>query len=159
MLVNKEILKDRVLENFTAERKTKQPIFRWPRDSTLIEQQKTKCWSVSLETELSLGELELYQEEATTQNMGCRVVEAARSCSRHVKRRVWISFDIFMARERPGLEVDGIFVEEGRLQKKKRKRNRKSKSDKKKIGKAEENEESFIHLIQAKDIYAISRTI
>ena len=48
--------------------------------------------------------------------------------------------------------MDGIVVEEGRLQKKKRKTNRKSKSDKKKIGKSEENEESCIHLIQAEYI-------
>ena len=104
MLVNKDIITDGVVDKDTDVLKTNQPIFRWPRDSTTVEQIKTKFWSVSPETVLSLGELELYQEEATTQH-------------------------------------------------------RKSKSDKKKIGKAKENEESFIHLIQSEEISAISRTI
>ena len=64
-----------------------------------------------------------------------------------------------MARGRPGLDVEGMVVEEGKMQKKKRKRNRKSKSDKKKIGKEEENKESFIHLIQAEDTSSVSRAM
>merc|ERR1711892_110409 len=150
MLVNKDVSRD----NFTE-----QAVFRWPRHSSIIEHLKTVSSAVSPETVVRLGELELYQAEATTERMEGRVVDAARAASRHIKKRVWISFDVFMARGRPGLEVEGMVVEEGKMQKKKRKRNRKSKSDKKKIGKEEENKESFIHLIQAEDTSSVSRAI
>ena len=163
MLVKKDVVKDiiadQVVNNKAVEHKTKHPIFRWPSHSPIIEHLKTKSSTVNTETQLRLAELELFQEEATTQNMGGRVVEAARAASRHCKRRVWIRFDIFMARGRPGLEVEGLAVEEERLQKKKRKRNRKPKSDKKKSEKEEGNKESFIHLIQAEDVSSVSRAL
>merc|ERR1712106_53223 len=114
MGVAKDNIADQVVNNKAVEHETKRPIFQWPSHSPIIEHLKTKSSEVSPETQLRLAELELYQEEATTQQMEGRAVEAARAASRHCRRRVWIRFDIFMARGRPGLEVEGLVVEEGR---------------------------------------------
>jgi len=157
--VVKDIIADQVVDNKAVEHKTKHSIFRWPSHSPIIEHLKTQSSAVSPATQLRLTELELYQEEATTEQMEGRVVEAARAASRHCRRRVWIRFDIFMARGRPGLEVEGLVVEEGRLKKKKRKRTRKSKSDKNKSEKEEGNKESFVYLIQAEDVSSESRAL
>merc|ERR1712106_288738 len=159
MGVAKDNIADQVVNNKAVEHETKHSIFQWPSHSPIIEHLKTKSSEVSPETQLRLAELELYQEEATTQQMGGRVVEAARAASRHCRRRVWIRFDIFMARGRPGLEVEGLVVEEGRFKKKRRKRTRKSKSDKNKSEKEEGKKESFIYLIQAEDVSSVSRAL
>ena len=151
MLVKNDIVKDILTNNLddkdSAKPKVKQMIFRWPRHSTTIEQLKGKAADLNIQMKDSLKELELYQEEPTTKHMEGRVSTAARLCSRNLKRKVWIRFDIFMARGRPGLEVEGMEEEKEQKKKKKKKRNRKSKSGKKKNDKAEENKESFTSLI------------
>merc|ERR1711874_558817 len=119
-----------------------------------IEQVKRNASHVSREMENNLKELELYQEESTTQNIEWRVAEAARRCSRNIKRKIWIRFDIFMAKGRPGLEGEGL-VEE----KEKKKRSRKSKSGKKKNGKTEDTVESFTSLITSDCGVSVARAM
>ena len=40
-----------------------------------------------------------------------KVSDAAKTCSRCIRKRVWFTFDIFMARDRPGLELEVLGVE------------------------------------------------
>ena len=106
-----------------ADYHNKFPVFRWPQHSDSLEKMRGESWDISQQTKLTLKELDLFQEVATTYRMKGKVSEAARVCSRNIKRKVYINFDIFMARGRPGLEVEGVGLEKDKVQKKKRKRN------------------------------------
>merc|ERR1711874_488018 len=138
-----DILANNVVDNNSAEQKAKQVLFRWPQHSFLIEQVKRNASHVSREMENNLKELELYQEESTTQNIEWRVAEAARRCSRNIKRKIWIRFDIFMAKGRPGLEGEGLVEEKG----------------KKKNGKTEDTVESFTSLITSDCGVSVARAM
>ena len=87
-------------------------IFLWPQHSSMLEKMRAKSCKISQDIEHQLKELGLYKEEDTTKMMDGKVLDAARNCARSIRRRVWISFDIFMARDRPGLGL-----EEGKVRK------------------------------------------
>jgi hypothetical protein len=110
---------------------------------------------ISHQTKLTLN---LYQEDATTYGMKGKVCEAARVCSSHMKRKMYIKFDIFMARGRPGLEVEGMRLDEEKGQKKKKKRNRKTKGEKNKNGITDEKKGSFSQFIKEEGGFYIART-
>jgi hypothetical protein len=164
MFVTKDISSDGIGEDQTiltgvADYPTKLPVFRWPRHSNLVEKMREEPLNISEQTKLTLQEIDLYQEDATTCGMKGKVSEAARVCSRNIKRKVYIKFDIFMGRGRPGLEVEGVGLEEEKVQKKKRKRNRKSKCEKNKDGKTDEKKGSFIEFIKDEGGSYTARTI
>ena len=86
-----------------------------------------------------------------------KVVVAARYCARNIKKRVWFTFDVFMARDRPGLggeEGREINSEDPKRKKKKRK-NRRTKKSKK----TEEKNESMRECIKKEDEHHLIRAV
>ena len=156
---NGDIGEDPTVLPDVADYPTKHPVFLWPQHSDLIEKMREQSLDISEQTKLTLKELDLYQEVATTYGMKGKVSEAARVCSRNIKRKVYINFDIFMARGRPGLEVEGVGLEKEKVQKKKRKRNRKSKSVKNDNVKTDEKKGSFIQFIKEEGGSYTARTV
>ena len=125
MFVKKDISSDEdigedAIDPPDADYQNKYPVFHWSQHSDSLEKMRRESWDISQQTKLTLKELALFQEVATTYRMKGKVSEAARVCSRGIRRRVWIKFDIFMATGRPGLEVEGLGLEEERLHKKRR---------------------------------------
>ena len=103
--------------------------------------------------EIRLKNLDLYQEEGAQHTDG-RLCDAAGKSGRSIRRRVWIRFDIFLERDRPGLGLEEGRVEEEREKKKKRpRRGKKNTKDDVEI------ENSFISLIKSKDEHHLARAL
>ena len=130
--------------------------FHWPQHSFKLEQIRAKSGKINHEIEMKLKDLDLYKEEATTQGMEVKVLNAARNCARSIRRRVFIRFDIFMERERPGLGLEEGREESGR----KKKRNRRSKSGQKSTTERRvEMNKSFIRFIKPEDGCHLARAV
>ena len=150
----REKAKDHIDLNDVTNNTYKHPVFLWPQHATTVEEIVGKLRNISYETSVTLKELDLYRDEETSQAIKHKVSEAAKICARDIKKRIWFKFDIFMARGRPGLEVEGM-VEEI-VQKKKKKRNRKSRGRNKAMN---GEKESFIQLLQSEERSSVERAL
>ena len=134
-------------------------IFLWPQHSSMLEKMRAKSCKISQDIEHQLTELGLYKEEDTTKMMDGKVLDAARNCARSIRRRVWISFDIFMARDRPGLGLEEGKVREEGERKEKKGRNRRPRNRKKNIREKSEKHESFTQFIKPEDECHLVRAV
>ena len=131
-------------------------IFHWPRHSYIIEQIRCKPVKLNEEMEMQLKNLDLYQEERVSKHTDGRLLDAARKCGRSIRRRVWIRFDIFMERDRPGLRLQEGRVAEEREKNKRKKRTRRGKKNTKDDN---EIENSFLSLIKSEDKHHLARAL
>ena len=76
-----------------------------------------------------LKELGIHSEEVVEIREEEKLVNAARKCARTIKKRIWFQFDVFMARGRPGLEVEGEPLPEKKKKKKKRRKKKSAKNE------------------------------
>jgi hypothetical protein len=153
----RDIAKDPIVLNDVTKYTSNHPVFLWPQHANTVEEMRGKLSNISYKTSVTLKELDLYQEEDTTKAIKHKVSEAASICSRNIKKRIWFKFDIFMARGRPGLEVEGM-VEEI-VQKKKKKRSRKSRVGRKARNENDGEKESFIQLLQSEERSSVQRAV
>ena len=77
-----------------------------------------------------LEELDLYRESSGVNEVEGRIANAARKCAKGIKKRIWVQWDVFLEKHRPGLEAESPAPEVKEPKKKKRKRKRKSKAKK-----------------------------
>ena len=145
-----------IKEEVAAAQQDSQNIFHWPQHSYIIEQIRGKPVKLNQEVEMQLKYLDLYQEEGASQHTDGRLLDAARKCGRSIRRRVWIRFDIFMERDRPGLGL-----EEGRVAEEKEKKNRKKRTRRGKKNTKDDiqREKSFLSLIKTKNEHHLARAL
>ena len=100
-------------------------VFHWPQHSFLLEHIRLQQSPLTRDLQDHLKQLNIFSREAPTQPGNCKISLAAKQCvlwSAH--RRFFITFDIFLARDRPGLGME----DDGQVKKKKRRnRTRKKK--------------------------------
>merc|ERR1712117_819214 len=129
------------------------PVFHWPQHSFLIEHFRQRQDLLSSELQTKLESLDIFVREVTTANINCKISTAARNCGRLARNRIWFTFDIFLARNRPGLISDpasGI---------KKKRRTRRSKSKKNATYNEPENElEDYATVLKTEATLAIVET-
>ena len=145
-----------IKEEVAAAQQDSQNIFHWPRHSYIIEQIRCKPVKLNEEVEIKLRNLDLYQEQGASQYTDGRLLDAARKCGRSIRRRVWMRFDIFMERDRPGLRLQEGRVAEEREKKKMKKRTRRGKKNTKDDN---EIENSFLSLIKSEDKHHLARAL
>ena len=131
-------------------------IFHWPRHSSILEQIRCQPVKLNEEVKLQLKTLDLYQEDGASRQTDGRLLDAARKCGRSIRRRVWIRFDIFMEKDRPGLGLEEGMVAEEREKKKRKKRTRRGK---KKTKDDVEIENSFLSPIKENDEHHLARAL
>merc|ERR1711976_1092327 len=128
------------------------PVFHWPQHSFLIEHFRQRQDLLSSELQTKLESLDIFVSGGSpTSNINCKISTAARNCGRLAWNRIWFSFDIFLARNRPGLISDpttGI---------RKKRRKRKSKS-KKNVTEENETEEEASTVLKTEATLAIVET-
>ena len=100
------------------------PVFHWPQHSFLIEHFRETKSDVSEDLRQQLELLDIYTKDEATSYVSGKISTAARSSGIAAKKRIWFTFDIFQARNRPGLISDP----ETGIKKKKRKRSKKKKA-------------------------------
>merc|ERR1712038_1497489 len=111
-------------------------VFHWPQHSFLIEHFRDHGATLGAGLREKLQKLDIYTEEQTTRSIDGRISAAARRCGLAASKRIWFTFDIFLARNRPGLVSD---PDTGIVRKKKRRK--KSKKKRMKPADGEENGE------------------
>ena len=132
-------------------------VFRWPQHSYLVEHLREE---ESVQARLcsclvtQLQDLSIYCEEETTASVSSKIVMAARLSGVGLRNRVWISFDVFMSRNRPGLISD---PDNPTIIKKKKKRSKTKKkvTDKENI----QNVQTAVYIEEQEDISTIVRAI
>ena len=128
-----------IKEEVAGDQQDSQNIFHWP-------------VKLNQEVEMQLKYLDLYQEQGVSKHTDGRLLDAARTCGRSIRRIVWIRFYIFMERDRPGLGL-----EEGRVaEEKEKKRTRRGKKNTKDDV---EREKSFLSLIKTKNEHHLARAL
>ena len=103
---------------------------------------------------MQLKNLDLYQEERVSKHTDGRLLDAARTCGRSIRRIVWIRFYIFMERDRPGLGL-----EEGRVAEEREKKKKRTRRGKKNTKDDVEREKSFLSLIKTKNEHHLARAL
>ena len=106
------------------------------------------------EVEIKLKYLDLYQEQGVSKHTDGRLLDAARTCGRSIRRIVWIRFYIFMERDRPGLGL-----EEGRVAEEREKKKKRTRRGKKNTKDDVEREKSFLSLIKTKNEHHLARAL
>lgn len=107
------------------------PTFQWPQHSFLVEHlriEHSKASTLSEELQNHLKDLGIYHEDETTRGVKTKIVLAAK-LSLIPRKHIWITFDAFMARNRPGLITDP----DTPIVKKKKRRSRGKKKPKNKV--------------------------
>ena len=115
------------------------PVFHWPQHSFLLEHirlQSSLLDNFDNQLQEHLRQLEIFSEESPTQSIN-KISLAAKQCVLwSSQKRFFITFDIFLSRDRPGLGLD----ENSPAKKRKRKnRTRKKKQTKDKEISVEES--------------------
>merc|ERR1712038_1533254 len=103
----------------------REQVFHWPQHSFLIEHFRDNEATLGAGLREKLQKLDIYTEEQTTQSIEGRISAAARRCGLAASKRIWFTFDVFLARNRPGLVSD---PDTGIVKKKKRRKKSKKKS-------------------------------
>ena len=115
------------------------PVFHWPQHSFLLEHIRQNSLRDTLDTQLQeqLRQLDIFCQESSTKSIEGKICLAAKQCVLwSSQKRFYITFDIFLARERPGLGLD----ENSPTKERKRKnRTRKKKQTKEKEASIEES--------------------
>merc|ERR1711997_445968 len=109
------------------------PVFHWPQHSFLLEHIRQKESPLDKEVQEHLQQLNILSEEPHHQIEG-KICLAAKRCVLWSRKKFYITFDVFLARDRPGLGLE----ENSQSVTKKRKRKNRSKK-KKKEGSIEES--------------------
>merc|ERR1712061_562301 len=107
------------------EDRTVPPVFHWPQHSFLLEHIRQKESPLDKDVQEHLQQLNILTEESH-QWTGGKICLAAKRCVLWSRRKFYITFDIFLTRDRPGLGL------EENCQPAPRKRKRKNRSRKKK---------------------------
>merc|ERR1712223_1395061 len=81
-------------------------VFHWPQHSFLIEHFRDHGATLGAGLREKLQKLDIYTEEQTTRSIEGRISAAARRCGLAASKRIWFTFDVFLARNRPGLVSD-----------------------------------------------------
>merc|ERR1712241_1465933 len=100
-------------------------VFHWPQHSFLIEHFRDNEATLGAGLREKLQKLDIYTEEQTTRSIDGRISAAARRSGLAASKRIWFTFDVFLARNRPGLVSD---PDTGIVKKKKRRKKSKKKS-------------------------------
>merc|ERR1712038_785281 len=100
-------------------------VFHWPQHSFLIEHFRDHGATLGAGLREKLQKLDIYTEEQTTRSIEGRISAAARRCGLAASKRIWFTFDVSLARNRPGLVSD---PDTGNVRKKKRRKKSKKKS-------------------------------
>merc|ERR1711862_817693 len=117
VLVRMRIMKDvnnNIIDAKVSEKKTNNvvdkdlscPVFHWPQHSFLIEHFRGNNSDVCDDLRQQLELLDIYTKEEATSNVSGKISSAARTCGIAARRRIWFTFDVFLARNRPGLVSD-----------------------------------------------------
>ena len=125
--VNNNIIDAKVSEkktNNVVDKDLSCPVFHWPQHSFLIEHFRGNNSDVCEDLRQQLELLDIYTKEEATSSVSGKISSAARTCGIAARRRIWFTFDVFLARNRPGLVSDP----ETGIKKKKRKRSKKKKT-------------------------------
>ena len=115
---------------------TRPPVFHWPQHSFLLEHIRLKRSLLDNQLQEQLRQLDIFSEESPGQSID-KISLAAKQCVLcSNQKRFFITFDVFLARDRPGLGLD----ENSPVKKRKRKnRTRKKKQSKEKEISVEES--------------------
>merc|ERR1712223_1936326 len=103
----------------------REQVFHWPQHSFLIEHFSDHVATLGAGLREKLQKLDIYTEEQTSRSIEGRISAAARRCGLAASKRIWFTFDVFLARNRPGLVSD---PDTGIVRKKKRRKKSKKKS-------------------------------
>merc|ERR1719278_649842 len=107
--------------------RTVPPVFHWPQHSFLLEHIRQKKSPLDKEVEEHLQQLNILSEESHQGGDG-KICLAAKRCVLWSKKKFYITFDIFLARDRPGLGMDEN-SQPATKKRKRKNRNRKKKKD------------------------------
>merc|ERR1712113_1165295 len=128
--------------------RTVPPVFHWPQHSFLLEHIRQKESPLDKEIQEHLQQLNILSEESHQRIEG-KICLAAKRCVLWSRKKFYITFDVFLARDRPGLGME----ENSKPATKKRKRKNKNR---KKDGSIEESLKALFSSVEEPDI---SRTI
>merc|ERR1712241_32994 len=132
------------------EDRTVPPVFHWPQHSFLLEHIRQKESCLDQEVQEHLQQLNILSEESHQWTDG-KICLAAKRSVLWSRKKFYITFDIFLARDRPGLGMD----ENSQSASKKRKRKNRPRKKKKDVS----IEESLKTLFSSVEDSDMSRTI
>ena len=89
-----------------------------------------------------------------------KICDAARVSAATIKRRIWVTFDVFLARERPGLGLDQEEAQQRQREVRNRKKKNKRKNKKLNTGDSDDKiVKPALTLIIQKDDSSVARAI